>query len=139
MDESRANIKLKNGNTVSIYQDMSAESPREWDNMCEMICFHKRYSLGDTHKIDHDDYNSWQDMQEENFGDDAIIMPIYAYTKGGINLALHPFMCPWDSGRVGFAVVTKQNVIDSYGEYSLANVARAKNVLSRSLKLTTII
>ena len=134
MDESRANIKLKNGNTLSIYQDMSAESPREWDNICKMICFHTRYNIGDKHDIDHGDYNSWEEMQEENFGDDAIIMPIYAYTKGGINLATTPFSCPWDSGRVGFAVVTKQDIIDSYGEYNDANVASAKRCIESELE-----
>ena len=59
-------IKLKNGQTLEIYQDEHGESPREWDNMCQMICFHKRYNLGDKHDIDHGDYNGWNELKEEN-------------------------------------------------------------------------
>lgn len=130
----RANIKLKNGQTLEIHRDEFAESPREWDNICKMICFHTCYNIGDKHDIDHGAYNSWEELQEENFDTDAIIVPIYAYTKGGINLATHPFMCRWDSGRVGFAVITKQEIIDSYGEDSPANRARAKRCIESELK-----
>lgn len=35
-----------------IMQDEDAESPREWDNVGHMICFHSRYRLGDKHDYD---------------------------------------------------------------------------------------
>ena len=34
--------------TVEIVQDENPESPREWDNLGTMACWHKRYDLGDT-------------------------------------------------------------------------------------------
>ena len=38
---------------VVIEQDEMAENPREaWDNAGTMICFHRRYNLGDKHRYD---------------------------------------------------------------------------------------
>ena len=39
------------GFKINIYPDDSAESPRERDNLGKMVCFHRRYSLGDKHKF----------------------------------------------------------------------------------------
>ena len=39
-------------NTVTIYADPDAESPRDWDNLGTMVCFHKRRSLGEKHNFD---------------------------------------------------------------------------------------
>ena len=35
------------GYTVEIHTDDDAESPREWDNLAKLFCFHGRYNLGD--------------------------------------------------------------------------------------------
>lgn len=34
---------------IRMEQDEDAESPREWDNIGKMICWHSRYNLGDKH------------------------------------------------------------------------------------------
>lgn len=34
---------------LEIVDDMYPESPREWGNVGTMVCFHRRYSLGDAH------------------------------------------------------------------------------------------
>jgi len=47
-------IKIKN-HTVEIFLDEFAESPREWDNLGTIVCWHKRYDLGDEHN-----YKTWQ-------------------------------------------------------------------------------
>ena len=55
--ESPFTMKDSEGNkyTLEIIQDEIAESPRNWDNVCEMICFHDQYSLGDKHNYDNPD------------------------------------------------------------------------------------
>jgi hypothetical protein len=130
-----AEIKLKNGNTLEIYRDEYAESPREWGNLSTFICFHKRYNLGDKHNIDHGDYSSWDEMEEENFSQDDIIVPLYMYDHSGISIATHPFMCRWDSGRIGMAVVTKQEIIESYGDDSLESRAKAKRCIEAEVEI----
>lgn len=128
-------IKLKNGNTLEIMVDEYAESPREWDNLSTFICFHKGYNLGDEHNIDHGDYESWDEMEENNFSlEDDIIVPLYMYDHSGISIATHPFMCPWDSGRIGMAVITKAEIIENYGDDSLESRAKAKRCLKAEVE-----
>jgi len=38
----------RNGARISIYYDHDAESPRDWDNIGTMACWHRRYNLGDA-------------------------------------------------------------------------------------------
>jgi hypothetical protein len=38
------------GKTIKVSYDEDAESPRDWDNLGTMVCFHRRYNLGDDHK-----------------------------------------------------------------------------------------
>lgn len=41
---------LPNGNTLNIYHDDGAANPREdYDHLGTMVCFHRRYTLGDKH------------------------------------------------------------------------------------------
>lgn len=35
--------------TIKIHTDDNPESPREWDNVGTMVCFHRRHNLGDKH------------------------------------------------------------------------------------------
>jgi len=52
--DSIEEFELQN-KTVNIYYDGDGESPRDWDNLGNIVCFHSRYNLGDDH-----DFKSWQ-------------------------------------------------------------------------------
>ena len=56
-------IKFKDGYQLEIILDDSPESPRTWDNIGRMICFHKRENLGDDHEYNHSDFNSWEELR----------------------------------------------------------------------------
>jgi hypothetical protein len=84
------------GYTIEIYQDDCGESPREWDNLGEMICFHKRYDLGDRHSYTVHQANELAGKRE------MIVVPLYLYDHSGITMSTSPFSCPWDSGQVGY-------------------------------------
>ena len=103
-------IKLKNGNTVEIYQDDNPESPREWNNCETMICFHRRYHLGDEHDYNSQYFNSWEEFENQLIKDydPAVILPLYLYDHSGITISTSPFSCPWDSGQVGFILMSKK-------------------------------
>ena len=103
--------------TIEIEQDTMAESPREWDNLGTMVCFHGGYDLGDKHNYDHQDYLGWDEMEadivrRENVG---VILPLYLYDHSGITIATTPFSCPWDSGQIGFIFVSKEKMREEYG------------------------
>lgn len=98
-------------NTLRIYYDNSPVSPRDLndDGLSTMICFHRRYSLGDSdHGYESDDYESWDHFREELEKDfkGGVILPVYLYDHGGLTLRTTPFNCPWDSGQVGFIVAS---------------------------------
>jgi hypothetical protein len=53
---------------LKIVYDEDAESPRKWDNLGKMVCFHSRYNLGDSHSYsDKDDFIF--SLLEETLGD----------------------------------------------------------------------
>lgn len=45
------------GLTVEIHPDEDAESPRSWDNVGTMVCWHRNYNLGDEQP--HTDMGEW--------------------------------------------------------------------------------
>jgi hypothetical protein len=102
---------------IEIFPDNNPESPREWSNLGTMICFHTRYDLGDKHGYDHKDYSGWKEMEkaivkENNVG---VILPLYLYDHSGITISTTPFSCGWDSGKIGFIYVSKEDVLKEYG------------------------
>lgn len=107
---------LKNGTVVKIKQDTFGESPREWYNLARMIFFGKYSCNGDKHNFNANDYEGWKEMKKaiSNKLDAAVIVPVYMYVHSGATISTKPFSCPWDSGQLGFAVVTKKDLRENY-------------------------
>ena len=82
-----------------------------------MICFHKRYNLGDKHDFDRSDYESWDELKQAIIKetDAAIILPLYLYDHSGITMNTTGFYCPWDSGIVGYITISKAKIRSEYG------------------------
>ncbi len=102
----------KNGKIGEIFHDDNPESPRQWDNLGKMVCFHGRYNLGDQH--DFNDPEEFQEWVEKNIND-LIIHELYLYDHSGITMSIKPFSCSWDSGMVGIIYVEKEKVKKEYG------------------------
>lgn len=93
--------------TLRIEHDTDPESPRDWDNLGTMVCWHRRYKLGDEQP------NCRPDEFEIPKG--AIYLPLYLYDHSGITMNTIGFSCPWDSGQVGWIYVTREKVLEEYG------------------------
>ena len=106
-----------------IEQDEYAESPREWCNLSKMIFFGNHSHLGDNHNINSRDYEDFNEMEEalHKIYDIAVIKKIYGYSHSGLTISTSPFSCPWDSGVLGFAIVTKEDVRENW---SIKNVTK---------------
>lgn len=104
-------IKMNNGERLEIHQDDHPFNPRKFDDVTEMIFFHKRMNVGDNHNVDPNNYSSFSEMMQENTEEGDLAMKVYCYSKRCFELSLFPFSCPWDSGVLGFIVVRK-SVID---------------------------
>lgn len=119
---------------INILRDDNPMDPREDDNLGTMVCFHRRYELGDkNHNYDSNDYNSWGEMREaiEKDEDTLIILPLYLYDHSGITMRTTPFECRWDSGQVGFIYVSKKKVREEYSTKRITQkiVERVRKVL----------
>jgi hypothetical protein len=46
-DETLVETYKHRGCTIEVHSDADPQSPREWDNAGKMVCWHRRYNLGD--------------------------------------------------------------------------------------------
>jgi len=118
--------KFKNGHTLQVVQDRYCESPRgTFENLATMVFFGKHKDIGDEHNVELvDSYSSRYDFADngavyvKKVLDAAICLPVNYYEHGGCGVSLsneYPFNCRWDSGTIGFAVVTKDAIREEYG------------------------
>jgi hypothetical protein len=114
-------LKLKDGRVLEIYQDDCPESPREfWDNLGTMVCWHRRYNLGDKQA----DPEEAAEMVKG-----AVCLPLYLYDHSGITMRCAPFSCPWDSGQVGWIFVSKERIRQEFGKCGKSEIEKAKEIL----------
>lgn len=120
MTRDAYHTEVYKGYRIVLHADSDPENPRNgMDNLGTMVCFHRRYNLGDEHN-----YSNPMDLlvtlgvDEEELGvnptDDLgdgsklriVWEPLYLYDHSGITMKTTPFSCPWDSGQVGIIYVT---------------------------------
>lgn len=104
---------------IIIDPDELAESPREWDNFGHMICFHRRYSLGDKaeREWEKDSVEFYEWMQSHAKKRDIVWLPLYLYDHSGITMSYsdtYPYNDYWDAGCVGYIYVTLQDIRDNW-------------------------
>jgi hypothetical protein len=94
------------GYLITLDYDQDAESPREWDNLCTMTCWHQRQNLGD-HQATDEEVARLKKMK--------YYAPLYLYEHSGSTISLRPFNDPWDSGQVGFIYVSVERLRENFG------------------------
>lgn len=152
-----AEIALSNNRVLRIIYDENPESPRKWDNLGKMICSHRNYNLGDKQlesKLDHMqeivqdlnireyieglDKDYWYDEDKlQEFieaKEGAVVLPLYLYEHSGITMNTTGFSCRWDSGQVGWIYVSKERIIEEYGDASKESVEKARRVLESEVE-----
>jgi len=120
------------GYTVNIYPDEDPPDPRkESDHLGTMVCFHRRYNLGDRHEFrDPDEFRDF--LKEEK----PICLPLYLYDHSEITISTRSEKfraCDpqgWDWGMLGYIYVTKEDVRK---EHNVKRVSR--KVLDKVRKL----
>lgn len=104
------NTEYKNY-TIKIEQDECDESPRDWENLGTMVCFHRRYDLGDKNDFSTpDDFDEWYKANKQNV---LILLPLFLYDHSGISMSTscaYPYNDCWDAGQVGWIYVEKETV-----------------------------
>ena len=137
--QSPFNMVDKDGNKykLTVEQDDIATDPREWNNLSTMVCWHRRYNLGDKHSFE-DMHEMLEDLAYQagiEYDEDInspnlmtklspyyLIKPLYLYDHSGISMSTsdgYPYNDRWDAGVVGFAYISKADVFNNLVEYVL--------------------
>jgi len=101
-------IKRK-GISLKIDRDYSYDAnPRHDVTFGTMVCFHRRYSLGDeTEFKNSQEFNEWYEKNKDFI---VCSLPLYLLDHTGITMSTKDFKDPWDSGKVGIIFCTKLDV-----------------------------
>ena len=122
---------------LEIEQDNDPMNPRtEWDNITTMICFHKRYDLGDKTNYKSSDFSSWDELKEQIESDNKVLMikPLYMYDHSGITISTTPFGCQWDSGQIGWVFITEKQWKLMMGEDMDRSEERLSSIIDSDVK-----
>ena len=131
--------KEENEYTLEVIQDEYPNDPRNWSNVCTMVCWHRHYKLGDDHNFespdefmqhlyldvigkhwcDEHESDDWQDVYKELQNTDLVLIKqINLYDHSGITISTssgYPYNDRWDSCCVGFIYVTKKTIFKECG------------------------
>ena len=124
-------------------QDTDPSDPRDDDNVGTMVCWHRRYKLGDDQPTrspdgwrinlarslevfdeEADDMEGGVTLRADAILDEQVIMlPLYLCDHSGITMSTGSFNDRWDSGQVGWIYTTKAKALEEYGD-GLENVEK---------------
>jgi len=124
--------------TLEVIPDEDPSNPREeYDNLTTMVCFHRRYILGDKHEYNTDDASSWDGMRDLIAKDNPgglIILPLFLYEHSGITISTGEFDCSWDSGQVGFIYMSVEEFTKNCEGNTEASLDEAKKILEADVQ-----
>ena len=117
---------------LEIFDDLNPCSPREFDNLGTMVCFHRRYNLGDETELKSSDFSSWEELENYLYKEeDALIaIPVFMYDHSGLWINTTGFSCPWDSGQIGYIYISKEKV---RSEYSCKRISKKLKEMIREM------
>lgn len=112
------------GHTIHIKHDTSCESQREWDNFGTMVCFHRRYNLGDKHEFsDPDSFREWYDERAYKI----TVLPLFLLDHSGITMKI---------SQVGWIYIKYSKLMKEFNltEITDTDRSRAKEKLIEEVK-----
>ena len=117
---------------LEIFDDLNPCSPREFDNLGTMVCFHRRYNLGDETELKSSDFSSWEELENYLYKEEnaLIAIPVFMYDHSGLWINTTGFSCPWDSGQIGYIYVSKEKV---RREYSCKRISKKLKKMIREM------
>lgn len=97
---------------LEVFQEEEPLNPREDENLGTIVCFHKKYSLGDETELKSSDFSNWEELESYLYKKEnaLLVLPIFMYDHSGLSINTTGFSCPWDSGQVGYIYVSKEKV-----------------------------
>lgn len=131
--------------TIETCLDENPSSPREWDNLGTMVCFHRSYDLGDVGgpRREHNDlaFHNPEHFEEWLKDKPTVMLPLYLYDHSGLWMATGnsrwPFTCRWDSMQVGWIYATKEDIRREHSCQRVTKGVRRKVVVQLQAEVET--
>lgn len=118
------------GYRIEVTSDEYADNPREWCDISRFVLAHKRYNMPNESSIDPNDYDTLDGLQqaiEEEYGT-CVFVPVSMYDHGNVHIYAGSPTCPWDSGYLGVAFMTRDDVIGNWGGKYLTKRLRQRAI-----------
>lgn len=125
-----SNMYKAKGYLLTVERDQYPKNPREeFDHAGTMVCWHRRYKLGDKHNFrEPSDFVYELGYKLGLYDDDGedpntgavltaarqagwVILPLYLLDHSGLCISTGSFNDPWDSGQVGWIYISPENII----------------------------
>ncbi len=133
-------VKTRAGLTLKIVQDEDALDPRkEFDNFGKIVCWHRRYSIGDDHNFKTP--SDFLDGFWKENGRGGVLIAVRMYDHSGISLSTsngYPFNDVWDSGQVGWTYATAEMIRQEYDVKRITKKTRDKVVALLKAEVETL-
>ena len=121
-----------NGWKAYLVHDPEPPNPREWEHCTQMLCWHKRYQLGDKHSLT--PKQARELIQKTN----AIHLPLFLYDHSGISMSWdgdrYPFNDTWNAGQVGYLIATAEAIQKEYGNNSAETRLRCLDLMKMEVE-----
>jgi len=121
-------IKYK-GHTIVLSYDNTCPSPRgDMEEFGTMVCFHKKYKLGDSTDLKSSDFSGWEDLKKYLINKEGagVVLPLYLMDHSGISMSTASFGCPWDSVQVGYIYASRAKILAEFGGKALTKKLKEK-------------
>ncbi len=124
--------RIKHEGLVAIieYSEDTYDPRKDCEQLAVFYCWHRRYKLGDQQPEERGrDWLLWlaqsfvKNLNPDHINDEnlnkllekhCVMMPLYLYDHSGITMSCGPFGCSWDSGQVGWAVISRKAAFDNW-------------------------
>ena len=102
-----ASLDMGDLGVVQMAPENDPPNPREtFEPLGRIVAWHNRYDFSD------EGYESFRTAEEflETVGKNDKLFPLYLLDHSSLAFAMTPFSDQWDSGRLGFIIVTEENL-----------------------------
>lgn len=119
--------------------DFNVISPRKDENYTKMVCFHRKFDLGDKHDYNKENYCSWDELKDDIIKNEhpLVIQPIYLYEHSGITISTSPFPCKFDSGQIGWVYVILESNFEESHDPEIHNILLQDAIFSIKREIET--
>ena len=106
-------VRTKKGDLyfVTARDDPDPINPHDDFGVIELVTTNNRYFSGDIITSDPENELHIRDSLNQDY----VALPLYLLAHGDSSISTRPFNDPWDSGQIGYAICTKENVVSTYG------------------------